>query len=382
MILISNVGSSSRKYALFDDAGEGRFSARVEQSDQGALATYTGEAPVVLPEGGYEDFLMQVRAKLSVQGIAPEQITRIGVRVVAPGAYFAQHRVIDDAYCAALAGYHAIDPIHVLPVLQEIGALRTAFPEALLVAVSDSAFHATLPQVARTYGIPRELAAAHEWYRFGYHGLSVSAAVAGAARVLGEMPERLVVCHLGSGSSVTAVRKGISVDTTMGYTPLEGVTMATRSGNLDPGIVLEMVRTMGSVEAVRTALYESSGLRGIGGSADLRELLTREAAGEELATETIAVLVRSVQKAIYSMVASLGGIDTLVITGTIGERSATVRAKIVTGLSGLGLTIDTMRNEAIGDGEGAIQQQGAAPVIILHTREERTAFAIVKDLAE
>lgn len=361
MILVSNIGSASRKYAVFD-GGVLRYEARAERTGDGCLARF-GATETPLSADGYASFLQLVLASCIEQGM---RIDGVVVRVVAPGAYFSVHRDVDDAFLARLADAAQSDPIHVPPVLEELTALRSALPGVRVVAASDSAFHATMPPEARTYGIARDLAERHGLYRYGYHGLSVASV---ARRVEGA--SRVVVCHLGGGASVTALMDGRSIDTTMGFSPLEGVVMATRSGSLDPMVVLALVRAGMDADEVAHVLYEGSGMKGVSGiSPDMRVLLAREEAGDAEAASAIALYAHAVAKAVAGMVAPLGGIDMLVFAGTIGERSAAVRARICARLAGIGVAIDEPANARLADGEGDIGAVGSVRVAVMRAAED------------
>ena len=251
-----------------------------------------------------------------------QDVELVAHRVVHGGDRFRDPVVLDDDVCAELRALIALAPLHNAPALAAIDEARRELPDVPHVAVFDTAFHATIPEEAATYAVPR----AWGVRRYGFHGLSVQWS-AEQVRV-----SRLVVCHLGGGSSVTAVRDGRSVDTTMGFTPLDGVPMTTRSGAVDPGALIYAMRTRGlDVDALEHALNEESGLKALaGGSGDMRDVL---AAGGGLA---LAVYVYRVAAAVATMATSLGGLDALVFTGGIGERAAVVRERICERLAFLG----------------------------------------------
>jgi len=231
--------------------------------------------------------------------------------------------------------------------------LQVHFPLADIVGVSDSAFHITKPDYAWNYGLPLHDADRLDIKRFGYHGLSV-ASVVRTLQVAGKLTPRLLVCHVGSGVSVTAVHNGKSVDTTMGYTPLEGAIMATRSGSIDVAAAHELKRALGFDDAQLEAyLNKHGGLRGLGGSSDLRELLAREADGDHYAHLAIQTYVFSLQKSIGAMAAVLGGADALVFTGTAGERSAPLRHRLANRLQYLDFFVNHQANTAIAGDEKA-----------------------------
>jgi acetate kinase len=258
-------------------------------------------------------------------------IFRIGIRIVAPGDYFQTHRVIDDMFLKRLQQATTLAPIHIASTLREITALKEVFPTTKLIGVSDSAFHIGMPLVAKTYGLPSSLVTSHNIRRFGYHGLSLTSAVQILSQYLkGVMPEKTLVLHLGSGCSITALRNGETVDTSMGFTPLEGLLMSTRSGSFDPAIVLALLTQGKTKDDIERMVNKDSGLVGISTtSSDMRELLTQSQHGDDLATHAINVFVYQIVKHIGAYTAVLGGVDAVVFTGTIGERSFIIREKII-----------------------------------------------------
>lgn len=350
LILVANPGSASRKYALYDGRKE-RASVQFEWLN--------GEVVYTLIFG---DRLQQLPAKIHdlkaaatrVTEILEEQavlkpdehVARIGLRIVAPSSYFMDDRVIDAEVIKHLEALRARAPIHIAATLEELHTLRAHFKRAKIVGVSDSAFHATKPDCAWNYGIPIEDADRFEIKRFGYHGLSL-AAVVHTLKKLDKLAPKIVVCHLGSGASVTALYGGKSVDNTMGYSPLEGVVMSTRSGTIDATAVQALKEVFQLDDHhVEAYLNNHSGLLGLGGSSDVRELLTREAHGDHRSELALATFVYSIQKAVGQMVAALDGCDALVFTGGVGERSAPIRERIVARLGFLDFMIDEKVNKA------------------------------------
>ena len=283
------------------------------------------------------------------------------------GARFREPVVIDDAVRAEIAALEALAPLHNAPALRAIEEAQRSLPDVPHVAVFDTAFHATIPDEAATYAVPQRW---RDWgvRRYGFHGLSVQWA---AERV---RAERLIVCHLGGGSSVTAVRNGRSIDTTMGFTPLEGVPMTTRSGSLDPGAIIYLLRERGvDVDELEHALNRESGLKALGGgSGDMREIV---AVGGGLALDVFAYHVAA---AVAAMSAALGGLDALVFTAGIGERAPLVRARICERLAFLGVELDAARNERA-EPDCAISA-GAVVVHVLRAREELVAARAARTL--
>jgi acetate kinase len=304
-------------------------------------------------------------------------------RVVHGGPRFRDPVVVDDGVRAELERLAPLAPLHNAPALRDLDAARARFPEIPHVAVFDTAFHATIPPAAATYAVPRRWR--EEWgvRRYGFHGLSVAWSVERAPGVVG-LPAaglRLVVCHLGGGSSVTAVAGGRSVDTTMGFSPNEGVPMATRSGSVDPGALVAVLRRSGmDADALDHALNEESGMRGLAGGDGLElELERRAAEGDEAARLAVDVYVHRVAGAVASMAAAAGGLDALVFTAGIGERSAQVRTRVCGRLGFLGVTIDEERNGE--DGDRDIAASGAAVrVAVIRAREELVAARAAREV--
>jgi acetate kinase len=301
-------------------------------------------------------------------------------RVVHGGREFAEPVVIDDAVRDALAATADLAPLHTSAALGMINTARARFAPLPHVAVFDTAFHRTIPLVARTYALPAALRDGLGVRRYGFHGLSVAWA---ASRV---HAPRLVVCHLGGGSSVTAVRDGRSVDTTMGFTPLEGVPMTTRSGSVDPGAMLYALRHGYTVDELDRLLEHESGLAGIGGfGGDAAALERAAAAGDDNAELALAVFCYRVATMVGAMVVTLGGLDALVFTAGIGEHSATIRARICDTLGVFGARLDRDAN-ATATGDREISVAGAKPrIVVLAAREDlvaaRAARSVLADPA-
>lgn len=348
LILIANPGSASRKYALFEGKHE-RADLYFEWEHDNVVCTLhrDGQHHVVHTElHDISEAAGHIVDILRDKGVlrADEQIKKIGLRVVAPSSYFLEDRLVDDEMVARLETIKPRAPIHVAATLAELTMLRSQFEGTPIVGVSDSAFHATKPDYAWNYGISLEDADRFEIKRFGYHGLS-AAAVVRELEENGKLPPKLIVCHLGSGVSVTAIYDGKSIDTTMGYSPLEGVVMSTRSGSIDHTAVRALKDACRfDDDAAEDYLNNHSGLLGLGGSSDIRELLKREESGDNKARLALATYTYSVRKAFGQMAAALDGVDALVFTGTVGERSAPIRKRIIERLRHLDLILDDEAN--------------------------------------
>ncbi len=292
---------------------------------------------------------------------APE-VGAIGHRVVHGGERFSAPTLIDDTVTAELASLLELAPLHNAPALAAITEARARFPAAAQVAVFDTAFHRTIPAVALTYALPRRFRD-RGLRRFGFHGLSIAWA---AEQV---QVDRLVVCHIGGGVSVTAVAGGRSIDTTMGFTPLEGVPMGTRAGSVDPGALIHLLRHGVGLDELDHALEHESGLLGLAGSDDVAVLAGDPSPDAVLALD---IYCYRIAQGVAAMTVSLGGLDALVFTAGVGEHSARVRAQVCARLDHLGVWIDEAANEAL-CGEGAI----GAPASTVHVRVVRAREDVV-----
>ena len=302
----------------------------------------------------------------------PDGVVAVAHRVVHGGARFVEPLVIDDAVRRELEELSELAPLHNVPAIAAIDEARRALPSVPHIAVFDTAFHATIPDEARTYALPRQWR--EEWgiRRFGFHGLSVAWA---AERV--RVP-RLVVCHLGGGCSVTAVLDGRSVDTTMGFSPLEGVPMATRPGSIDAEILLYLLRhEAASPDELEHALEHDSGLLGLGGSSRVEEL---EASNEPAAQLALSVFCYRVAAAVASLTAALGGLDAVVFTAGIGEGSAFVRVRVCGRLGFLGVELDPDANREAHPDADVAAGGSVVRVWIVHAREDAIAARAARGL--
>jgi len=296
----------------------------------------------------------------------------IAHRVVAIGAAYQSDCLVDAGVRKAIETARELSPEHNTAVLASVDIIARRYPKIPQVAVLDSTFHRDLPEAASTYGVPIEWRDAYGIHRTGYHGLSHSYVTRRVARSIGGSGTRVVSCHLGGGASLAAVCDGRSVDTTMGFTPLEGLVMSTRSGSLDPGIVLYLLEHSSyTVTTLAHALRYDSGLRGLSGrSGDMREILANRVA-DPRSQLALDVYIHRLRGKIAAMAAALGGIDALVFTGGVGENAPEVRAAACNGMEFLGITCDVQANDALSDQDGEIGAAGA-PVrtFVVRTREE------------
>ena len=352
--LVVNLGSASKKYALYEGDNELFFSHYEKEGNNVVVTEGKNDARIrsVITLKDYDASVKRLVDLLIASGCitALNNISAVGFRVVASGEYFNATKRIDDEYRAKLAEEYEIAPLHVAAISKGIEEIYAQFLETPLVAVSDSAFHAELPDYARTYALPTEDSKELSLYRYGYHGISIRSVLHTIKEIAGAVPSRVIVCHLGGGASVTAVKDGKSVDTSMGFTPLEGLVMATRSGDIDSGALIYLARKLGlSLEALDEYLNHQCGLLGLSGGKEsgVRELLELEKAGDENAKLALAVFTYRIRKYIGAYTAVLGGLDMLVFTATIGERSSIIRARVCEGLECFGVKIDELKNNLI-----------------------------------
>lgn len=391
LTLIANPGSASRKYALYN-GDECLARLHFENENGAVVCTLSRSSGHEQVQTSVEDVTLSARQiidilrqrELFAEG---DSIGSIGIRVVAPGSDFLQHRAFDDRLVERLQQAAMRAPLHVAATLREVELLREQFADVPIVAATDSAFHATKPDYAWNYGIDLRDADRFDIKRFGYHGLSVGSAI-DALHEHGKLPNRVIVCHLGGGASVTAVYKGASLDTTMGYSPLEGMVMATRTGNIDPTAVRDLQESLGLDNAgMEDYLHHRCGLMGLSGGAsdDIRELLRLEGEGHDGARLALQTYVYNLQKAIGQMAATIGGADVLVFTGTVGERSAHIRRRVFERLGYLDFFIDnTTNDESTGvDKLTCISHIGRSrPVFIIPANEEAQILKAVHQVVQ
>ncbi|MEZ4195432.1 MAG: acetate/propionate family kinase [Candidatus Paceibacterota bacterium] len=369
--LVVNPGSSSKKYAIYQDS-DLLISAYIERSEDGfemcTAVRGTQQKCELLPRQDYQTSLRNFFDLALTEQVVTSttEIKVVAVRIVAPGTFFQKHQLIDDRFMKELSKCVDLAPLHVPHMQKEISALRQIIPHAKFVAVSDSAFHASLPESARNYSLPSEVATELDLFRFGYHGLSVGAVLGRLHAVTGHDPKRVIVCHLGSGVSVTATKDGQSIDTTMGFAPGSGLVMGSRAGDLDAGALLTLMQSRNlKPKDAQMYLQTIGGLKGLSGESDLRFILDRRAKGDKLATQAIASFVYQIKKAIGAYFAVLNGLDTLVFTATAGERSSVLRALITAELSSLGILLDKDKNELTISRDGVISDISAKVKVVV-----------------
>jgi len=271
----------------------------------------------------------------------------VGHRIVHGGAEFVDAVEVDEGVVRRLEALTDLAPLHQPRSLRVLDLVRRLLPDVAAVACFDTAFHARIPPAASTYALPAEWSTRWALRRYGFHGLSHAYAAGRSAELTGRPVEelRIVTCHLGAGASLAAVQHGVSVDTTMGFTPLEGLVMATRSGTVDPGLVLWLEEHVGMPPSeLATTLESRSGLLGMTGTADMRAVLEAEAAGDVDAALAVEVYLHRLRAGVAAMAAGMDGLDVLVFTGGVGERSAPIRERAADGLGFLGIAVDAEAN--------------------------------------
>jgi acetate kinase len=288
---------------------------------------------------------------------------------------------LDGTVRAKLDALTDLAPLHQPKSLAGIDVVSRALPTLPAVACFDTAFHTSMPAPATTYALPEQWRQRWQVRRYGFHGLSHAYATRRVSELTGRTPPRLIVCHLGSGASLAAVRDGRSADTTMGFTPLEGLVMGTRSGTVDPGLVVWLIQHEKlSPDDLGTALEEDSGLKGLAGTGDMREVLTRADAGDDRARLALQVYLHRLCGLAGSMAAALNGLDTLVFTGGVGEHAPGIRRWAAAGLAFLGVSVDGARNTSA-DGDTEITDPGA-PVrtFVIAAREDLEIARQVREI--
>jgi acetate kinase len=379
-ILVCNAGSSSLKFSLFEAEGElllaeggidwttkptrlvFRRSGQQEVREELKLQKHSDAAARIL-----DDLQAGPSALLHVIG----ELQAVGHRVVHGGErYTAAVRITPDVK-RTIEELAELAPLHNPPSLDGIRAVEEVLPRVPQVAAFDTAFHATLSETARTYPVPRQWSRDWGLRRYGFHGLSHAYCAARGAEMIGRPDLRLVIAHLGNGASVSAVRDGICVDTSMGFTPLEGLMMGTRSGTVDPGMLVYLLRRKGlTAERLDHALNYESGLLGVSGvSSDMRQVLAA-ASDHPDARLALELYVHRIRQIIGAMAATLGGIDALVFTAGVGENAAKVREMVCENLGYLGLELDRPANEACKPDVDVALAASKGRILVIATRED------------
>jgi acetate kinase len=385
-ILVVNAGSSSLKLRVL---GARAGNARAGNASGAGGDDVIAAADLPAADGGQVGGTGSAAIKAAVESFGP--VDAVGHRIVHGGTLYAAPVLVTAEVRRRLESLTDLAPLHQPKSLAALDAVTAELPDTPAVACFDTAFHTTIPDAAATFALPAEWRTRWTLRRYGFHGLSHSYASRRAAELTGHpAPDapaglRVVTCHLGAGASLAAVHSGKSVDTTMGFTPLDGLVMATRSGSVDPGLVLwlEEHAHMPSRELAAT-LENRSGLAGLAGTGDMREVLSRAAAGDQRAVLGRDVYLHRLRASVAAMAAAMDGLDVLVFTGGVGENSPEIRARAADGLAFLGVAVDESRNtlgkEARGDDWEITAPDAKARTFVIAAREDRQIAAEVRSV--
>lgn len=380
-VLVLNSGSSSIKYQLIDvESGVALAIGLMERIGQ-PMAAIRHEGPdgrttLEQPVPDHEQGLAVILDLFATHGptLDPEALVAVGHRVVQGGDRFPGPAIVDERVEAEIEDLCTLAPLHNPANLAGVRAARHAFPQVPHVVVFDTSFHTTLPPEAYTYAIPRDLAAQYAIRRYGAHGTSHKYVAHETAKLLGKDPAEtnVIVCHLGNGASMTAVRGGKSVETSMGLTPLEGLVMGTRSGDIDPAVVFHLQRVAGmTTQEMDDLLNRKSGMLGLTGSSDLRDVHDAVEAGDENALLALKVYCHRLKHYIGAYFAQLGRVDAIAFTAGVGENDDIVRLRTLTGLEHLGIIVDAERNDGRKKEATVISADGSpVTVLVVPTNEE------------
>ncbi|RDI46602.1 acetate kinase [Nocardia mexicana] len=384
-VLVINSGSSSIKYQLLDpDSGavvaSGQVSRIGEPVAPGApTVEHHSDGRTLEHDGAVPDHATGLRIVFDLfarggHDLTTAGLTAVGHRVVHGGEVFYRPTLIDDAVVRSIDELSSLAPLHNPANVTGIESARALLPDVPQVAVFDTAFFHGLPDAAKTYAIDAKVAAAHGIRRYGFHGTSHEYVSGRAAELLDRDPAELnqIVFHLGNGASASAIRGGRAVDTTMGLTPLEGLVMGTRSGDLDPGIVPHLARTANmDIDAIDNLLNRDSGIKGLSGVNDFRELFGLIETGDAAARLAYDVYVHRLRRYLGAYLVELGRVDAITFTAGVGENNARVRADALAGLERFGIAVDPARNEAKDRAARYISPPEAeVPVLVVPTNEE------------
>lgn len=384
-VLVVNCGSSSIKYQIIEMDTERRLAKglieRIGSDDgtathSGPNGTATSKRPLPDHHAGFAAMLDACASHGPV--LSAVSLKAVGHRVVQGGERFVEPTIIDDEVETAIEGMNALAPLHNPPNLLGIQAARAAFPGLPQVAVFDTAFHQTIPPEAYTYAIDTEIAKAYGVRKYGFHGTSHKYASGRAAEYLGRPLEDVnsIVLHIGNGASACAVRGGRSVDTSMGMTPLEGLVMGTRSGDIDPAVLIHLHRQAGlGFDDLDDLLNRRSGLLGLSGSGDMRDVQSAADDGDARARLAMDVYCHRLKSYVGAYYAQLGRVDAIVFTAGVGEHSATVRAESLDGLERLGIRLSPKLNEVDALGIRCISPDDSEVAVLIVPADEELEIA-------
>ena len=377
--LVLNIGSSSLKFGLFNaDATAALVGGSVHwRGDHGKLKIQVGQGSEdqrdcdATDPGGAAD--AAIKAVLDATD-DPQAIRAVGHRIVHGGMKFRESVRINDAVQQDIEDLTELAPLHNPPALAGLAAAREALPDVPQVAVFDTTFFRDLPRASAILPVPRHWTEEYGIRRFGFHGISHSYCAGRAAEILGndDRSLRLVICHLGNGCSASAVRGGKPVETSMSFTPLDGLMMGTRSGSIDPSIVLYLQKEKSlSPAAIEDALNQGSGLLGVSGVAgDYRQVEEAANSGNDQARLALEIYIARVRAEIGALAATLGGIDALIFAAGVGENSASLRASVCSGLDFMGIHLDRSLNEQKPVDQNIAFPDATVGILVIHTREE------------
>jgi acetate kinase len=371
-VLVVNSGSSTLKYQVLEGSA----------GDRSRVLTRIAGASLVVRSVTHA--VREMSSALEAADLLAA-VRGVGHRIVHGGATFTEPVIVDDTVERQISDLSELAPLHNPPALAAMRAVRTEIPGVPQVAVFDTAFHATLPPHAYTYAVPRDLALQYGVRRYGFHGTSVRYVTRVAAAFLGTSPHdvNLIICHIGNGASITAVEGGRSVDTSMGLTPLEGLVMGTRSGDIDPAVVGYLNRAAGLQTAEVEHLLEfQSGLLGMCGDSDMRDVRHRAAADDASARKALDVYAYRLRKYVGAYLAVVPGLHALVFTGGVGEHDTALRAEVIDPLDHLGLRLDDAANTATVQPTEAVRIDAGSgsPILVIPTDEEAEIATQVLDV--
>lgn len=387
-ILVLNAGSSTLKYQLFNVDGENyEVVAKGNAERIGRDASFVGikyadgskkEVNVDLPN---HDVAFKEVMKLLMDGVISDlnEISAIGHRIVQGGSIFKKSTLVNDEVIEQIAELGTLAPLHNPAAVLVIKAVKKQLPNVKQVTVFDTAFHQTMPYEAYTYALPTEQIEKYKIRRYGAHGTSHKFVAEEAAKIIGKN-SRIITCHIGSGASITAVKNGECVDTSMGMTPLAGIVMDTRCGDIDPYIPLYIMKTQGlSVDEVNDMLNRKSGKAGLTGYSDSRDFEAAYNRGEPAVIDAMKCYIYNIAKFIGAYTMAMGGVDALVFTAGVGENSALVRKLIIERVSALGIELDEEKNQIRGEIVEISKPDSKVRAFVIPTNEE---LAIAKDTVE
>ncbi len=385
--LIVNNGSASRKYALYRGK-EPLYCVHYEIVINEFLKTKKDskkETEEKIDSEIFNDALGDFINELTKNNIIKtvDDINKIAIRIVAPGVFFQQHHIVDEKFLEMLDDKKHLSPLHIDPVQREISDLMDKIPNVPIYAVSDSVFYKDKPQCSSIYAYPKEVTEKLELYRYGYHGISVSSVVKKVEKQQ-KLPEKMIICHLGGGSSITAIKNGKPIDNTMGYSPLEGIPMATRIGNVDPNSLFAIMEEYDyEIPELQNFLYKECGFKGISNlSGDTRAVLKEAQLGNKDASLALEYYAYEIKKIIGGYRTILGGLDTIIFTGTIGNRSADIRKRICLGLEETGIILDDANNKIMVNSEGKISLDSSdTEILTIETNENGEMNEILESIS-